>query len=251
MGRLAVTDRPVALVTGGSRGIGAAVVIGLARAGYDVGFCYRTRAEDAAAVAQAARAAGAAVLPAAVDVTDSASVTEFVRRVEDSLGPLQAAVTSAGIVRDRAMLMLSDDDWDAVQRTNLDGTFYACRAAVFGMVKRRNGAVVTLSSIAGRDGNAGQANYAAAKAAIVAFTRSVAKEVGRYGVRLNAVAPGFIDSEMTAQLPGRVRDAALPRIPLGRFGTTQEVAQLVEFLLSDRAGYLTGQVIGIDGGLVL
>jgi 3-oxoacyl-[acyl-carrier protein] reductase len=146
---------------------------------------------------------------------------------------------------------MSDDDWTAVMRTNVDGTFHACRAVMFGMLKRRRGAVVTLSSVAGRYGNTGQTNYSAAKAAISGFTMAAAKEAGRYGVRVNAIAPGFIVTDMTEPMSAHAREQALLKIPLGRFGTAEEVAGLIEFLASDRASYITGQVFGIDGGLVL
>ena len=245
-----MAQRPVALVTGGSRGIGRAVVLRLAQADYDVGFCYRSRSTDATETEQAAAESGARILAVQADVADSAAVSTFVRRVEDELGPIEAAVTSAGVTRDKSLMMMADDDWAAVLRTNVDGTFHACRAAMFGMLKRRRGAVITLSSVAGRYGNAGQANYCAAKAAVSGFTMAAAREVGRYGVRVNAVAPGFISTDMTETLPDQVREQVLPRIPLRRMGTAEEVADLIEFLVSDRASYITGQVLGVDGGLV-
>jgi 3-oxoacyl-[acyl-carrier protein] reductase len=244
-------ERPVALVTGGSRGIGRATVLRLAESGYDVGFCYRSRTEEASEVERAAANRGAAALAARLDVTDAAAVTAFVRRVEDELGPPTAIVTSAGITRDKSLVTMADDDWAAVLRTNVDGTFHACRAALFGMVKRRQGAIVTLSSTVGRDGNIGQANYAASKAAITGLTKSIAKEYARYGIRANTVAPGFIDTEMIGAMTEKALATVLPRIPLGRTGTAEEVADLIEFLLSDRATYITGQLFGIDGGLVL
>jgi 3-oxoacyl-[acyl-carrier protein] reductase len=244
-------DRPVALVTGGSRGIGRATVLRLARGGYDVGFCYRSRVEEAAEVERAAGELGAATLAAPVDVADSAAVTAFVRSVEDRLGPPAAVVTSAGVTRDRSVVSMSDSEWSTVLRTNVDGTFHVCRAALFGMLKRGQGSVVTLSSTVGRFGNAGQANYAASKAAVTAFTMSTAKEVGRFGVRANTVAPGYIDTDMTSAMSERALAKALPKVTLGRLGTVAEVVDLIEFLVSDRASYITGQVFGVDGGLVL
>ncbi|MFF7725176.1 3-oxoacyl-ACP reductase FabG [Streptomyces sp. NPDC008001] len=241
--------RPVALVTGGSRGIGRAVVTRLAEDGYDVAFCYRSRSDDAEAAAEAARAAGARVHARQVDVAEAAAAREFVTAAARELGPPDAVVTCAGITRDRPLALMADEEWREVIDTNLSGTYHVCRAAVFPLMKRRKGAIVTLSSVAGVHGSAAQANYAASKAGIIGFTRSLAREGGKYGIRANVVAPGLITTDMTADLPAEVTKRHLEAIPLGRAGTPEEVADLVAYLVSDRAAYLTGQVVEINGGM--
>ncbi|MGW7298491.1 3-oxoacyl-ACP reductase FabG [Streptomyces sp. NPDC054829] len=243
--------RPVALISGGTRGIGRAVVLRLAADGYDVSFCYHSSQEAAEVLAKEAEALGVRALHQRVDVADPAAVRGWVERTETDLGPVETAVTSAGITRDKALVMMSDDEWRSVLATNLDGVFHVCRAAAFPMLKRRRGSLVNISSVAGVYGNATQTNYAASKAGIIGFSKSLAKEIGRYGIRVNVVAPGFVDTDMVAAVPERLRAEALAGVALGRMGTADEVADLVAFLAGPRAAYMTGSVVQIDGGIAL
>jgi len=238
----------VALISGGARGIGRACARRLAEDGFDVSFCYRSDEQSAAELEKELSDDGTRVLAARVDVTDAAAAREWVARTERELGPVSAVVTAAGVTSDTPLAAMSDEKWDRVLRTNLDGVFAVCRAVAYPMMKRRAGVITTVSSVAGIYGNPGQTNYAASKAGIIGFTKALAREVGRYGVRANSVAPGLIETDMTDAMPEKARARLLDQIALRRAGRPEEVAELVGFLSSGQAGYLTGSVLEIHGG---
>ena len=233
-------DGKTALVTGGSRGIGRAIVLELARAGASVVVGYRSGAEEAAAIASEI---GGRALQADVASPDDA------KRLVDETGDVDVLVNNAGITRDGVLARMSDDDWRSVIDTNLSATFYTCRAVTRGMMKRRGGAIVNLSSIVGLHGNWGQTNYAASKGGIIAFTKSLAQELGSRGVRANVVAPGYIRTQLTDAIPDDAKAQMLGLTPLGRFGDPEDVARAVRFLCSDDASFITGEVLVVSGGL--
>jgi 3-oxoacyl-[acyl-carrier protein] reductase len=239
----------VAVVTGASRGIGRATAEHLAGLGHRVAVNYRTAADEAEAVVAAIAAAGGEAMAVAADVSDEAAVAALFAVVEERLGPVEILVNNAGITRDGLLVRMGAADWDAVLAADLRSAFLCTRAALRPMLRARWGRIVSVGSVAGLAGNAGQANYAAAKAGLVGFTKAVAREVGSRGITANVVAPGFIDTDMTAALGAAAREAARRAIALGRFGTPQEVAAAVGYLASDPAAYITGQVIVIDGGM--
>ncbi len=239
----------VALVTGASRGIGAACALALAAAGQDVAVGYVADEAGAVATADAVRAAGVSAAVVQGDISDSAQADAVVAGAEEALGPLGALVLNAGITRDGLMMRMSDDDWRAVIDTNLSGSFYCARAALRGMMKRRAGSIVAISSVVGLMGNAGQVNYAAAKAGLIGMTKSLAKEAGGRGVRANAIAPGYISTDMTDVLSDDIKEQLIGHTPLGRLGAPEDVAGIVAFLCSDAASFITGTVIPVDGGL--
>jgi len=240
---------PVALVTGASRGIGAAIAEALARDGFDVAVGYGADATGAERTVAAVVAHGRRAVALQADVADEDQAAGIVEAAEARLGPLDAVVLNAGITRDALFLRMSADDWRAVIDTNLTGAFYVSRAAVRGMMRRRAGSIVAVSSVVGLIGNPGQANYAAAKAGVIGMVKSLAKEVGSRGIRVNAVAPGYIATDMTSALTDEQRAKVQAGTPLGRLGTPEDVSGVVAFLCSADAGFITGTVIRVDGGL--
>jgi 3-oxoacyl-[acyl-carrier protein] reductase len=239
----------VALVTGGSRGIGAAVCEELAAGGAEVVVNYASSADAAERVCVAVRESGGTAHAVAGDVSTPEGASGLVAQVESEVGPIAILVCNAGITRDNLIMKLSDDDWRSVIDTNLGGAFFTCRAVARPMLKRRAGAIVTMSSVVGVRGNAGQTNYAASKAGLIGLTKSLAKELGSRGIRVNAVAPGYIATALTAALPEPAREAILAQTPLGRLGDPTDVARAVRFLVSDAAAFVTGDVLAVDGGL--
>jgi len=230
----------VALVTGGSRGIGRAIALELARGGAEVVVGYRSGAEEAEAVAKEAR--GRTVQ---ADVSDP----EQAKRLVEEAGELDILVNNAGLTRDGLLARMSDDDWRDVIETNLSSVFYTCRAVTRGMMKKRAGSIVNVSSIVGVHGNWGQTNYGASKAGIIGFTKSLARELGSRGVRANVVAPGYVNTRLTDVLPDEAQQAMLANTPLGRLGEPEDIAGAVRFLCSDEAAFITGEVLLVDGGL--
>ncbi|MDH4140769.1 MAG: 3-oxoacyl-[acyl-carrier-protein] reductase [Coriobacteriia bacterium] len=239
----------IALVTGASRGIGAAIARRLAEEGADVAVNYSGSEQAAREVVSFVEGAGGRAVALQADVADSAACQALVDTCIERLGGLDILVNNAGITRDNLLVRMSDEEWNAVIATNLGGVFAVTRAAGKHMMKHRAGAIVNVSSVVALVGNRGQCNYAAAKAGVIALTKSVAKELAPRGVRANAVAPGFIETDMTGDLPDAVREAAREQIALKSFGAPEDVAAAVAFLVSDDAQYITGQVIAVDGGM--
>jgi 3-oxoacyl-[acyl-carrier protein] reductase len=241
----------VAVITGGTRGIGLAVAKRLVDDGYDVLLTYKGDAEAAEAAKGALAGSGRQVEVIAADISTADGAGQAIETAMQSLGRLDVLVNNAGITRDTLLMRMSDDDWDAVLTTNLKGAFLTSKAAIRPMLRQRSGRIVNITSVIGQVGNAGQANYAAAKAGLIGFTKSLAKEVGSRGITVNAIAPGFIDTRLTAALPDEMKTMLLERTPLNRFGTPEDVAGAVSFLIGPDASFITGHTLTVDGGLFM
>jgi 3-oxoacyl-[acyl-carrier protein] reductase len=241
----------VAIVTGGGRGIGRAVAVRLAAEGANVAISYRSNDDAAQETAEAVREAGVECEVFKGDVASPEDVQVLFEGVSDAFGRLDILVNNAGVTRDNLIMRMKEEEFDEVLRTNLGGTYLCTRAALRPMIRARWGRIVNVSSVVGLVGNAGQANYAASKAGIIGFTKSVAREVAQRGITANAVAPGYVETELTGRLPENVKEAIRTQVPMGRFGEAEEVAEVVTFLAGEGAGYVTGQTIAVDGGMTM
>lgn len=241
----------VAIVTGGSRGIGRAVVLRLAQLGCHVAFNYQSSAQAAVELEEDVKTFGVKSQSRQVDIKNFDAVKEWITGVQKEFGRVDILVNNAGIIRDKALMMMSKEDWDEVINTNLNGMFHAARCCAFAMMKQKSGRIINMASVSGVIGLPGQTNYSSAKGGMIAFTKALAKEVAAYGVRVNAVAPGFIETDMTSKFNDDQKKVITQQIPLGRIGGVEDVANCVEFLAGDAADYITGQVIVVDGGLAM
>jgi 3-oxoacyl-[acyl-carrier protein] reductase len=242
----------VALVTGGGRGLGRSIALALARQGADVAVNYRSNAESAAEVVSEIRAMGRAAIPIQGDTSAGREACEaIVKATIDEFGKVDILVNNAGITRDNLMMRMDEDEWDSVLDTNLSGPFWMTRAIARPMLKARSGRIINMSSVAGRMGNVGQANYASAQAGLIGLTKSVARELASRGITCNAIAPGLIETELTADIPAAAREFVINSTPLGYIGSVEDVAAAAVYFASDESRYVTGPVLGVDGGMMM
>jgi len=240
-----------AVVTGGSRGIGKAIALRLAEQGADIAFSYRGNEEAAGATAKEIEAKGRKAIAVQADVTQPESAEELIKAALDAFGKVDILVNNAGITRDDLIMRMKPEDWRDVLETNLFGAFWTLKAVTRPMLRAKSGRIINITSVSGQAGQMGQANYSSAKAGLIGLTKAAARELGSRGITVNAVAPGFVLTELTQDLSADLQQMAIDRTPLGRFGTVDEMAYAVAFLASDEAAYITGQVLAVDGGLVM
>ena len=245
------TGKRLALVTGGSRGIGRAIALHLASCGYRVAVNYQSAQGAAEELVQSIRSSGGEAAAFQADVSDSDQVKALFKDVSEKMGSVEVLVANAGVTRDNLLMRMKDEDWQKVLTTNLNSVYYCTREAIRPMMKARYGRIIAISSVVGLTGNAGQANYAAAKAGVLGLLKSLARELASRGITANSIAPGYIETDMTAVLPEEVRAAVLEKIPLARYGQPEDIAKAVAFLASEDASYITGQVLAVDGGMTM
>ncbi|GHS95183.1 beta-ketoacyl-ACP reductase [Synergistales bacterium] len=251
MGDTKETARRLALVTGASRGIGRAIALELGKRGFDVAVNYNNSAADAESLCEEIAKEGVTAKAFKGDVSVAANIPQLFKAIEESMGTVQVLVNNAGITRDNLLMRMKEDEWNAVIETNLTAVFGCTKEVIRGMIKARWGRIICVSSVVGIVGNAGQANYSAAKSGVIGFAKSVAREYAARGVTVNVVAPGFIETDMTKSLPDNTKAATLAQIPQGRMGLPLDVARAVAFFASDESEYITGQVLAIDGGMTM
>lgn len=241
----------VALVTGGSRGIGKEIAIGLSKLGGDIAFTYSSNSSKAMEVVEELLQNGVKAIAIQGDVSIEEDVSSIVSQIERELGSIDILVNNAGITKDNLLIRMKPEDWDDVMNVNLKGVFLCTKAVARGMMKKKYGKIINISSVVGITGNAGQGNYSASKAGVIGFTKSMAKELAPRGIRVNAIAPGFIQTDMTNVLKDDIKEAMLKNILLGHFGTPKDISNVVNFLASEESDYITGQVIKVDGGMAI